>query len=66
MQWIAGMRHSHERMANDMGLIAEDERRIAYSILHEQGATGLWGRLTRESRDGREEREKGGLVSVDF
>ena len=26
VQWIAGMRHRHECMANDMGLIAEDER----------------------------------------
>ena len=33
MQWIAGVRHSHERIMNGMELMAEDERRIAYSIL---------------------------------
>jgi hypothetical protein len=32
VQWIAGMRHTHERIANDMGLMAEDYRLIAYSI----------------------------------
>lgn len=32
VQWIAGMRNTHERMANDMGLMAEDERLIPYSI----------------------------------
>jgi hypothetical protein len=32
VQRIAGMRNTHERMANDMGLMAEDYRLIAYSI----------------------------------
>jgi hypothetical protein len=32
VQRIAGMRNTHMRMANDMGLMAEDERLIAYSI----------------------------------
>jgi hypothetical protein len=32
VQRIAGMSGTHERMANDMGLMAEDERPIAYSI----------------------------------
>ena len=32
MQRVAGMRNTHERMANDMGLMAEDETLIAYSI----------------------------------
>lgn len=32
MQRVAEMRNTHERMANDMGLMAEDETLIAYSI----------------------------------
>jgi hypothetical protein len=32
VQRIAGMRNTHERIANDMGLMAEDYRLIAYSI----------------------------------
>jgi hypothetical protein len=52
------MSGTHERMANDMGLIAEDESHIAYSISHERGATGLYLWPERESRDVREEREK--------
>ena len=43
VQWIAGMGNTHKPMANDMGLMAEDERLIAYSISHGQGATGLAG-----------------------
>jgi hypothetical protein len=43
VQRIAGMGDTHERMANDMGLMAKDYRLIiAYSIWHEPGATGLW------------------------
>ncbi len=41
VQRIAGMRNTHERMVNDMGLMAEDYKLIAYSIDHERGATGL-------------------------
>ena len=41
VQRIAGMRHTHERRVNDMGLMAEDYMLIAYSIEHERGATGL-------------------------
>jgi hypothetical protein len=41
VQRISGMRNTHERMANDMALITEAERLIAYSIEHERGATGL-------------------------
>lgn len=41
VQRIAGMRNTHERMVNDMGLMAEDYKLIAYSIEHERGATGL-------------------------
>ena len=41
VQRIAGMRNTHERMVNDMGLMAEDYTLIAYSIEHERGATGL-------------------------
>jgi hypothetical protein len=41
VQRIAGMRNTHERMVNDMGLMAEDSKLIAYSIEHERGATGL-------------------------
>jgi hypothetical protein len=32
VQRIAGMRNTHERMANDMGLMVQDETLIAYSI----------------------------------
>ena len=32
VQRVAGMRNTHERMANDMELMAEDERLITYSI----------------------------------
>jgi hypothetical protein len=35
VQRIAGMRNTHERMVNDMGLMAEDYKLIAYSIEHE-------------------------------
>ena len=41
VQRIAGMRHTHKRMVNDMGLTTEDYQFIAYSIEHERGATGL-------------------------
>jgi hypothetical protein len=41
VQRIAGMRNTHERMANDMGLMVQDETLIAYSIQHERGAIGL-------------------------
>jgi hypothetical protein len=41
VQRISGMRNTHERMANDMALITDAERLIAYSIEHERGATGL-------------------------
>ena len=43
VQRIAGMRTTHARMVNDMGLMAENEKLIAYSISHGQGATGLTG-----------------------
>jgi hypothetical protein len=32
VQRVAGMRNTHEPMTNDMGLMAEDERLIPYSI----------------------------------
>ena len=41
VQWVAGMRHTHERIVNDMGLTAKDYKLIAYSIEQERGATGL-------------------------
>ena len=41
VQRIAWVRSAHERMANDMGLMAEDDTFIAYSIERERGATGL-------------------------
>ena len=41
VQRIAGMRHTHERIVNDMGLTAKDYKLIAYSIEQERGATGL-------------------------
>jgi 5-bromo-4-chloroindolyl phosphate hydrolysis protein len=41
VQRITGMRNTHERKVNDMGLTTEDYKLIAYSIEHERGATGL-------------------------
>jgi hypothetical protein len=41
VQRITGMGNTHDCMANGIGLMAEDEGLIAYSISHEQGATGL-------------------------
>ena len=35
VQRIAGMRHTHERRLNDMGLTTEDYKLIAYSIEQE-------------------------------
>jgi hypothetical protein len=42
------------RIANGMGLMAEDYKLIAYSIEHERGATGLW--LMAGRREGDEEK----------
>ncbi len=41
VQRVAWVRSAHERVANDMGVMAEDDTLTAYSIEHEWGATGL-------------------------
>lgn len=41
VQRIAGMGKIHDRIANGMGLMAEDSGQVAYSIYREQGATSL-------------------------
>jgi hypothetical protein len=41
VQRIAGMGKTHDRMANGMGLMADDSGQIAYSISCKRGATSL-------------------------
>jgi hypothetical protein len=43
VQWIARMGKIHDRIANGMGLMADDSGQVAYSIYREQGATAPGG-----------------------